>query len=184
MNTKVLNNILNIVTICIVAMFFSCNNNLDQVQKIGISENEPIGVDYNMNVKYTDSGRVTANLISTKMLDYTNRDFPFREFVDGATLYHYNKDNKKSTIVSDRAVIYEKTGLIDMRSNVVITMHDGSVLKTDQLYYDQKKQWLFTNYPVEFQTEQDLIKGNGFDSNQEFTNAEVLEVTGIITLEE
>lgn len=184
MNTKVLNNILNIVTICIVAMFFSCNNNLDQVQKIGISENEPIGVDYNMNVKYTDSGRVTANLISTKMLDYTNRDFPFYKFVDGVTLYVYDKDNKKSTVVADHAMVYGNTDLIDMRKNVVITTHDGSVLKTDQLYYDQKKQWLFTNYPVEFQTEQDLIKGNGFDSNQEFTNAEVLEVTGIITLEE
>lgn len=64
MNTKVLNNILNIVTILVVTMFFSCNNNLGQVHKIGISENEPIGVDCNMNVKYNDSGWVSANLIS------------------------------------------------------------------------------------------------------------------------
>lgn len=184
MNPKVLNNILNIVTISFVAMFFSCNNNLDKVQKLGISENEPIGVDYNMNVKYTDSGRVTANLISTKMLDYSNRDFPFNEFVDGVILYVYDKDNRKNTVVADYAIVYGNTDLIDMRSNVVITTHDNSVLKTDQLYFDQSKDWLFTNHPVEFQTEQDLIKGNGFDSNSKFTNAEVLEVTGIITLEE
>ena len=56
---------------------------LNRVQKIGISENEPIGVDYNINLKYTDSGRVSANLISTKMLDYSNRDFSFYEFTDG-----------------------------------------------------------------------------------------------------
>jgi hypothetical protein len=37
---------------------------------------------------------------------------------------------------------------------------------------------------VSFKTDQDLINGNGFDSNSEFTNAEVLEVTGIITLED
>ncbi|MEL0457275.1 LPS export ABC transporter periplasmic protein LptC [Tamlana flava] len=177
-------NILNIVTIIIVTMFFSCNDSLKQVQKIGISENEPIGIDYNMNVKYTDSGRVTANLISAKMLDYSNRDFPFHEFTDGVTLYIFDKDNKKSTVVADYAIVYGNTDLIDMRNNVVITTHDNSVLKTDQLYYDQKKEWLYTNEPVEFQTEQDLIKGNGFDSNSKFTNAEVLEVTGIITLEE
>ncbi len=165
-------------------MFFSCNDSLKQVQKIGISENEPIGIDYNMNVKYTDSGRVTANLISAKMLDYSNRDFPFHEFTDGVTLYIFDKDNKKSTVVADYAIVYGNTDLIDMRNNVVITTHDNSVLKTDQLYYDQKKEWLYTNEPVEFQTEQDLIKGNGFDSNSKFTNAEVLEVTGIITLEE
>ena len=71
-----------------------------------------------------------------------------------------------------------------MRDNVVITTHDNKVLKTDQLFYDQKKEWLYTNYPVSFKTETDIINGNGFDSNSKFTNAEVLEVTGIITLED
>ncbi|MFL1013075.1 LPS export ABC transporter periplasmic protein LptC [Flavisericum labens] len=184
MKQRFLHNIFNIVTIFIVTMFFSCNDSLKEVQKIGISENEPIGVDYNMNVKYTDSGRVSANLISTKMLDYTNRDFPFYEFVDGVTLYVYDKDNNKNTIVADYAIVYKNTDLIDMRSNVVITTHDNNVLKTDQLYYDQKKDWLFTNKTVEFQIKQDLIKGNGFDSDSKFENAQVLEVTGIITIEE
>ncbi|OEK08964.1 LPS export ABC transporter periplasmic protein LptC [Flavivirga aquatica] len=177
-------NILNIVTVITVTMFFSCNDSFKQVQKIGISENEPIGVDYNINLKYTDSGRVKANLLSAKRLDYSNRDFPFMEFVDGVTLYVFDDENKKSTVVADYGIVYSNTDLIDLQDNVVITTHDGRVLKTDQLFYDQKKEWLYTNKPVEFKTEQDLIKGNGFDSNSKFTNAEVLEVTGIITLEE
>ncbi|MEC3908220.1 LPS export ABC transporter periplasmic protein LptC [Tamlana sp. 2201CG12-4] len=176
--------ILNIVTVLAVTMFFSCNDSFDQVQKLGISENDPIEVDYNLNLKYTDSGRVTANLLSTKAINYSNRDFPFREFVDGVTLYVYDKDNNKSTVVADNAFFYVETNLIDMQDNVVITTHDNQVLKTDQLYYDNKKEWLYTNKPVSFKTEQDLINGNGFDSNSKFTNAEVLEVTGIITLEE
>jgi LPS export ABC transporter protein LptC len=165
-------------------MFFSCNNSFNQVKKIGMSENEPIGVDFNLNLKYTDSGRVMANLLSTKALDYSNRDFPFHEFVDGVILYVFDENNNKSTIVSDYAITYTKTELIDLQDNVVITTHDNQVLKTDQLYYDQKNEWLYTNKPVSFKTEQDLIHGNGFDSNLKFTNAEVLEVTGIITLEE
>ncbi|TNJ41260.1 LPS export ABC transporter periplasmic protein LptC [Tamlana fucoidanivorans] len=177
-------NILNIVTAIVVTMLFSCNNSIQQVQKIGISDNEPIGIDFNLNLKYTDSGRVEANLLSTKALDYTNRDFPFREFVDGVTLYVFDKENKKSTVVADYALVYDESQLIDMRGNVVITTHDNNVLKTEQLFYDQTKGWLFTNEPVSFKTEQDIINGNGFDSNADFTNAEVLEVTGIITLEE
>ena len=184
MKKKIIYNILNIVTIFIVTMFFSCNDSFKQVQKIGISENEPIGVDYNINVKYTDSGRVSANLISTKMFDYSNRDFPFHQFTDGVTLYVYDKENKKSTVVADNAFVYSNTDLIDMQGNVVITTHDNRVLKTDQLFYDQKNEWLSTNKPVSFKTDQDLINGNGFDSNSNFTNAEVLEVTGIITLED
>ncbi|KAB1067400.1 LPS export ABC transporter periplasmic protein LptC [Tamlana haliotis] len=176
--------IFNIVTVFTVAMFFSCNDSLKQVQKLGISENEPIGVDYNLNLKYTDSGRVSANLISTKALDYSNRDFPFREFVDGVELDVFDEKNQKSVVLADYAIVYSETGLIDMQNNVVITTHDNRVLKTDQLYYDQKNEWLYTNKAVSFKSEQDLINGHGFDSNTKFTNAEVLEVTGIITLEE
>ena len=184
MSSVIINKIFNIVTVFTVTMFFSCSDSFNKVQKLGVSENEPIGVDYNLNLKYTDSGRVTANLISTKALDYSNRDFPYNEFVDGVQLDVFDENNNKSTIVADYAIVYSDTDLVDMQSNVVITTHDNQVLKTDQLFYDKKNEWLFTNEPVSFKSEQDLINGNGFDSNTKFTNAEVLEVTGIITLEE
>lgn len=178
------NRILNIVTIFVVTMFFSCNDSFNEVQKMGVSENEPIGIAENINLKHTDSGRVTANLLSPKMMDFTNRDFPYNEFPDGIVLNLYDEENKKSTVVSDYAIVYDKTDLLDLQGNVVITTADNRVLKTDQLFYDQKKEWLFTNKPVTFKTETDIINGNGFDSNSKFTNAEVLEVTGIITVED
>ena len=167
-------------------MFFSCNNNYNQVQKMGISENEPIGVAENINLKYTNSGRVTANLISPKMLDYSNRDFPYSEFTDGIILYLFDENNEKSTIISDYAISYDKTKLIDLQGNVKIITNTNDTLFAEQLYYhsDQKKEWVYTNKPVVFRQGLDIINGNGFDSNKDFTNAEVLEVTGMITLEE
>lgn len=172
-----------IVTVFTVTIFFSCKDNYNEVQKIGVSENEPIGEAENFNLKYTDSGKVTRHLIGKKMFDYTNRDFPYYEFTDGVTLNIFDK-NKKSTVVSDYAVVYDKTSIIDLQGNVVITTHDNRILKSDQLYFDRKKEWLFTNQPVTFTSGQDIIHGNGFDSNGEFSNAEVLEVTGIFTVEE
>ncbi|WP_081997781.1 LPS export ABC transporter periplasmic protein LptC [Wocania ichthyoenteri] len=168
----------------IPVMLISCKGNLDDVQKIGMSENEPIGVAENFNLKHTDSGKLKAILISPKMLDYSNRDFPFNEFPKGITLDIYDDENKKSIVVSDYAIIYNKTNLIDLQGNVKITTSTNDTLYAEQLFYDQKKEWLFTNKPVTFRTGKDLINGNGFDSNSKFTNAEVLEVTGIITLDE
>ena len=55
---------------------------------------------------------------------------------------------------------------------------------TDQLYYDEKKEWLFTDNPVKFRTKDYITNGKGFDANQNFTNAQVLEVTGRIYIEE
>ena len=64
--------ILNIVTVFTVTMFFSCNDNYKEVQKIGVSENEPIGEAENFNLIYTDSGRVTIKLLSPIRLDFSN----------------------------------------------------------------------------------------------------------------
>ncbi len=175
--------ILNIVVVFTAAMFFSCKDNYNEVQKIGISENEPIGEAENINLKFTDSGKITRHLIGKRMLDYSNRDFPYYEFPEGATLHIFD-DNKKSTIVADYAVVYDATSIIDLQKNVVITTHDKRVLKSEQLYFDRKKQWIFTNVPVTFESSQDIIHGNGFDSNGDFTNAEVLEVNGIFAVED
>ena len=176
--------ILNIVTTFVVTMFFSCQSNLDEVSKIGISENEPIGVAEDINLIRTDSGRVTANLISPKMRDFSNRDFAFNEFPDGVHLDLYDDDNNKSTVDADYAIVYDKTGLIDMQGNVVLASHNKDTLYAEQLYFDQDREWLFTNQPVTFRTGTDVINGNGFDSDINFKEAQVLEIDGIITLDE
>ena len=176
--------LIKIVTVITVTIFFSCNDGYNEVQKNGISENEPIGVSEEINLKYTDSGRVTANLLSAKMLDYSNRDFPFYEFTDGVILYLFDKEGKKSTVLSDYAITYGNTDLIDLQGNVKIISQSNDTLFSEQLYYDQKKEWLYTNKPVTFKTGLDIIHGNGFDSDTKFTNAEVLEVNGDITLDE
>ena len=172
------------VTAIAVTMFFSCKNNFKDVQKIGISENEPIGVAENINLKYTDSGKIKAILISPEMLDYSNRDFSFNEFDKGINLTLFDDKDQKSTVTADYAVVYNKTDLMDLQGHVVIATHTKDTLFAEQLYYDQKKEWLFTNKPVTFRTGSDLINGNGFDSDSKFTNAEVLEINGIITVNE
>ncbi|TBN02689.1 LPS export ABC transporter periplasmic protein LptC [Hyunsoonleella flava] len=164
-------------------MLTSCTNNLKDVQNIGISDNEPIGVAENINLKYTDSGKVKAILKSPKMYDYSNMKFAYNEFTDGVNLELF-EDGKKSVVISDYAIIYNKTNIIDLQGNVKITTHSNDTLFAEQLYYDQEKNWLFTNKPVTFRTGQDIINGNGFDSNSKFTNAEVLEITGLITVDE
>jgi hypothetical protein len=47
-----------------------------------------------VNLKYTDSGRITAILVS-KMLDYTTVDFPFTEFPKGIDVTLFDKRQRK-----------------------------------------------------------------------------------------
>ena len=184
MPNRITHYIFNIVIVISMTMFFSCKNNFKEVQKIGISENEPIGIAIDISLKYTDSAKLKAHLISPKMLDYSNRDFAFNEFPDGVNLTLFDELGRESTVISDYAIAYDQTNLIDLQGNVVLTTHDGSVLNADQLYYDQVKNWLFTNQPVKFSTKDQIINGNGFDSNMDFSQARVLEITGIVYLDE
>lgn len=168
----------------ISVMLISCKNNLKEVQKIGVSENEPIGIAKDISLKYTDSAKLKAHLISPKMLDYSNREFAYNEFPEGVNLTLLDDEQNRSTVVADYAIVYDKTNLIDLQGNVVLTTHDGNVLNAEQLYYDQIKNWLFTDQPVKFTTKDQIINGNGFDSNMDFSTARVLEITGIVYLEE
>ncbi len=119
-----LHSIRNIVTAIAVTMFFSCKNDFGEVQKVGVLQNQPIGEAENIDLKYTefreDTVKLLANLISPKMLDYSNRDFKFSEFPDGIELKVYDDDNNKTTITSEYAIFYTDTDIIDLKGNVVI----------------------------------------------------------------
>lgn len=168
----------------VMTIFFSCQTDFKEVQQMGVIDSGPLSISENINTKYTDSGKLKSHLKSVKMLNYSNRDFGFYEFPEGADLTLYDDNDNKSNVIADYAIMFDKTQLIDLRGNVVLHTHNNDTLFADQLYYDQERQWLFTNRPVKFRTKDQIINGNGFDSNRNFTNAQVLEVTGIVYLNE
>ena len=176
--------IINIVTVFTVTMFFSCKNNLKQVQNMSSVDGEPLSIAHDINTKYTNLEGLKMNLKSDKMLDFSNRAFAFFEFPDGVDLDFFDEDSNKSNVNADYGLVYNNTNLIDLRGNVVLTTHNNDTLFAKQLYFDQNREWLFTNLPVRFRTNNEIINGNGFDSNSDFTNAEVLETFGIIYIDE
>jgi len=72
-----------IVTVIAVTMLFSCQGNLKEVRALDQQADSPQTIGEEMFLKYTDSGRVVATLKSPKMLDFTNLEFPYREFPEG-----------------------------------------------------------------------------------------------------
>ena len=77
------------------------------------------------------------------MVNFTNREFPFYKFPEGIDLTLFDDDQNKNTVTSDHAIVYEETDLIDLQGNVVLTTSTNDTLFTEQLFYDQKKEWLF-----------------------------------------
>ena len=158
-----------VMTIGFVITLFSCEGNYKNIQKMNLKDEAPVAIGKNINLKYTDSGKVTVNLLAQRLNDYSNYEFPYQEFPKGIVLYFW-EGNEKSVITADYAIKYEATNMVDLRDNVKIVTNDSIVLKASQLYWDQKNEWLFTDqaYTIKF-ADGSYNDGAQFDSSQDFT---------------
>lgn len=160
------------------AMFFSCEDKLSDIQRMNIASREPVGIAENFNLIYTDSGKVTSNLISPKMLDYSNRDFSFSFFPEGIVAHFFDKKNLKTTVIADSAYNYSKSKIIELIGHVQVTRHDGAHLKTSQLFWDQQNEWLFTEKRFTFtDVDGSVVNGIGIDFNLDLTVINITQMS-------
>ena len=156
------------VLVAAITLFAGCESNFKEVQKINFSEFVPSGEADKINLKYTDSGRITAILVSPKMREFASVDFPFTEFPKGIDVTLYDVKGKRTFIKSDYATSYKLTNIIDLEGNVKITSQDGQILETEQLYFDQKNEWFFTEKSFKFTDPKGVSNGQGIDFSKDF----------------
>ena len=156
------------VTVVAVTLF-ACEGNYKNVQKLSLKDGAPSSEGVDINLFYTDSGRVVTNLMAPKLLDYSNLEFSYQEFPEGIEV-HFFDNEQKSTVSSNYAIRYNETGIVDLRDQVVLTTADGNVLNAQQLYWDQNNKWVFTDqhYRITFK-DGSFNDGERFDANEDFT---------------
>lgn len=177
----------SIATIYLVAMFFSCANNANEVKELFVSKNLPIGVVKNFRHMYKDSEQVSSKLESSLMKDFSNREHPYNEFPEGIKIVSYKNNGKDSvTITGDYALSYLKTQISEIRGHVVIVNHtDGTQLETDQLFWDETTNYFFSEKKFILTSETNTILGIGFESKQDLTEFLAKKMTGEVeTIEE
>ncbi|GAA0872536.1 LPS export ABC transporter periplasmic protein LptC [Gangjinia marincola] len=175
----------SIVVITITTMLFACTGKLSEVKNWELGQDRPQTSGKGIFLVYTDSGKVLVNLKAEKLLDYTNQDFPYRKFPDGVFVEFFDEDGKKTTIKSNYAIVYDSKDLIDLQGDVVITTSDSVVLNADQLYWNQSKNWVFTDVPYEVTFSNGARnKGEGFDANETFDTFNSRSNVGIQIVED
>jgi LPS export ABC transporter protein LptC len=176
--------IINTVAVLAVTLFFGCESNFKEVQKINFSEFVPAGETDCANIRYTDSGRITGILKGKKMLDYSSLEFPFTEFSEGIDVTLYDKKQKRTFITANYAVSYENTGIIDLQGKVKIRTEAGQVLETEQLYFDQKNEWFYTERKFKLTDAKGISNGQGIDFSKDFKVINSQRISGEIEAEE
>ena len=167
-----------------MAMLFSCNNDMKSLQQLNIRKKFPQGQAYDFRLVYTDSTKVVAVLTSPLNEDYSNQHVPYSEFPKGLKVDFYDDNRNKNTIKANYGIIYPNSDMVELRDSVELTTYDGKKLKTSQLFWDQKEDWIFTEKDFTFT---DATKGTvtkGMDFDKQFTNVKAHKTTGILAIEE
>ena len=180
---EILKSISKVSAFCaFILVFLSCESNLNDIRKSNQLEFNPIGEAKDFNLKYTDSGKIKAILISPQMLDYSHLEFPFTEFPKGINLTIYDDFQNKSFVTANYAVSYSASNIIDLSGKVKITTHDGKILETEQLYYDQSNEWFFTQKIYKFTDKSNVIEGVGIDFSKDFKTLDTQSITGVYSI--
>jgi LPS export ABC transporter protein LptC len=167
-----------------VTLFFSCDDGSSILKQINQFNENPVGIAYDIRMTYTDSAKVKAILTAPINLDYTHLSFKYSEFPEGLKIIFYNDNNEENTVVADYGILYNQTRIVDLQGNVVLLSNSGSRLETSQMYWDSEKEWLFTEQPFTFKSENEDMAATRLDTNKEFSKFQTGKLSGTIAVEE
>jgi LPS export ABC transporter protein LptC len=183
MNQFLSNNSLRVMFF-IITLTFSCEDNSDVLKELSIVRQDPLATAYNIRMIYTDSMKIQAILTAPKHVDFTNLSFRYAEFPEGLKLVFFDTAGNENEVLADYGILYDETKLIDLRGNVQLKSYDGSLLTTEQLFWDAQTEWLFTEKPFKFKDEDYDFNALRLDTNKDFTKFQTGNLIGTITVSE
>tara|TARA_Y100000389_G_scaffold93962_1_gene90583 strand:+ start:2809 stop:3384 length:576 start_codon:yes stop_codon:yes gene_type:complete len=183
MKLNLSNNIVRVMVFTI-ALLFSCEDNSQALKEMNMNRQDPLATAKSIRMVYTDSLRIQAILTAPKHVDYTNLSFRYAEFPEGLKVIFFDNDGNENEVLADYGILYDETKLIDLKGNVQLKSHDGSILTTKQLFWDSENEWLFTEQPFTFNDQDYNFNALRLDTNRDFTKFQTGNLIGTITVTE
>lgn len=133
-------------------------------------------------VYYSDSGMVKAKLTGPQMDNYTTTS-PYVEFTKGFKMFFYDDRMQVSSWMrADYGIRREKEKIMEAKHDVVVVNEKGEQLNAEHLIWEEEKQLIHSDKFVKITTADEIIFGDGFESNQDFTKYKIFKIRGTISL--
>ena len=164
---------------CAVALsFFGCEEKiLPSVISTIDSRTLPQQESWHSTIVVSDSGRISAIIAAgyIRVSELSRQT----EMSQGVKVRFFNREGKQtSTLTSDEGTVDEGSNNLEARKNVVVISSDASQMKTEQLFWDNQRQLIYTPEYVQIKTVKEKMQGHGFESDQSLKNYRVFRVTG------
>ena len=133
----------------------------------------------------SENGQVKYQIIAEEWKVFDQAKPPYQAFEKGAYLEVYDSAMAvTSSVVADTAYYYENSQIWELRGNVHADNVDKEQFDTPLLFWDQRKELVYSDSLIVIRQEKQVIKGRGFESNQDFTRYTIRKTEGIFPVEE
>ena len=180
-------NITATTLVAVMFVLFSACSGKNKNLADAISENDtlPSMTSLGVTTLISDSGITRYKIVTEEWTIFDKKNPPYWAFEKGVYLEKFDTlFNIDASIKADTAYYYEKKKLWELKGNVQIHSQRGDKFSTQQLYWDENKKRIYSDKFIQIEQEDKAITGYGFESNQELTEYEIKNTTGIFTIED
>jgi LPS export ABC transporter protein LptC len=161
----------------------SCTNDPKLVQDFVSDKLQAIEQIKGAELLHTENGKIKVKIVAGKIERFQNSQ-PQLIFSEHLEVYFYNDSSQlQSTLMADNASIDEENKIMLAKENVVLISSDAKKLETDELVWDEKQNTIYTDKKVKITTGKEIIYGEGFISNPDFTEYSITKIHGTFDFE-
>lgn len=135
----------------------------------------------NGETTYTDSGKIQLVLSAPLMERYQKIEEPYSEFKYGIKVLFYDGNPEPVASVSSKYAKYtDSKNLWELQDSVVAINEAGEKLETELLFWDQKKELIYTDRFVKITTEDQIVQGYGLESDPRLSKRKIKNLSATI----
>jgi len=162
----------------LVGMAASCQSDLETIEEVTRQEEGPLESLYDVELIYSDYGRIRMILNSPQMNRFEN-DESYLELPQGLHVVFYDTLKRETSSMTARyAINYEDRELIEARDDVVVINEAGEKLNTEELIWNQKEETIRSDKFVKVTTEDEVTYGTGLEADERFDHWRILQPHG------
>lgn len=139
----------------------------------------------NVATLISDSGITQYKIVSPLWQVYDEVDTPYWSFPKGIYLQKYDRAfNVIASVAADSAKFFRMMNLWKLDGNVELRKEPGELFLTQQLFWDQRRNRLYSDSFIHIETPERMLEGHGFESNDRLTKYSIKKPTGIFPVSE
>ena len=161
-----------------------CETDTAEISKITHVDKSPLESIRNLETIYSDSGIIKVKVNAPLLYKYTVPKV-ITELPKGMQIEFYDDSlNVISQLNAKYAIHYETERKWEAKKDVVVINKKGEQLNTERLVWDERTEKVTSDKFVKITTSKEIIYGDGFEADQNFTSYKIFKVKGHITVKE